>query len=163
MKSGDEKSITRAAIIVSAAPTGKRGPGLPARLAFHTALTVQAADVNAGGHLGHDRAVSLLHEARARFLHACGMNEAGGPAAPGVILLQLEVGYHAEAFWGDMLDARLGVLELSQARLALGYRLERAGTPIVTARSNLAFFDYTRRRPCRAPDTLIAALKRYVA
>lgn len=142
---------------------GKRGPPLPARLAFHTALRVQAADVNAGGHLGHDRAVSLLHEARARLLQACGMNEAGGPAAPGIILLHLEVGYHAEAFWGDVLDARLGVLELSPIRLALGYRLERAGTAIVTARSKLAFFDYARRRPCRAPGTLIAALKRYVA
>lgn len=148
---------------MSAAPAGKRGPPLPARLAFHTVITVQAADVNAGGHLGHDRAVSLLHEARARLLHACGINEAGGPAAPGVILLQLEVGYHAEAFWGDVLDAHLGVLELGPARLTLGYRLDRAGTTIVTARSTLAFFDYTRRRPCRAPDALIAALRGYAA
>lgn len=148
---------------MSGGAAGKRGPVLPARLAFHTVLSVQAADVNAGGHLGHDRAVSLLHEARARLLHACGMNEAGGPAAPGVILLQLEVGYHAEAFWGDMLDARLGVLELAPARLTLGYRLDRAGTTVVTARSNLAFFDYTRRRPCRAPDTFIAALRGHAA
>lgn len=138
------------------------GPALPVRLPFVTELEVRAADVNAGGHLGHDRAVGLLHEARLRLLASCGVEEAGG-AGPGLILLALTVAYHAEAFWGERLRAELGVLSLGRSRLALGYRLARAGQPVLTARTEMAFFDYRGRRPARAPAAIAEALRRYAA
>lgn len=136
-------------------------PVLPAVLPFRTTLTVQAGDINAGGHLGHDHAVTLLHELRVRWLAACNASEAGTPAAPGIIVRTLGVHYHAEAFWGEVLDAGLGVLEAGGVRAVLGYRLGRAGTEVVTARTEIAFFDYVRRRPCRPPPALVTAINRY--
>lgn len=44
------------------------GLSLPSQFDFGTELAVQASDINYGGHLGHDAAVSLLHEARRRWL-----------------------------------------------------------------------------------------------
>lgn len=142
---------------------GASPPDFPPDLPFHTVLAVQAGDINAGGHLGHDRAVTLLHELRVRWLAACNATEAGTPAAPGIIVRTLEVRYHAEAFWGDVLDARLGVLELAGVRALLGYRLSRAGADVVTARTEIAFFDYARRRPCRPPPALMDAMRQYRA
>ena len=43
---------------MSARPAGKRrGPVLPPALPFRTTLEVRAADVNAGGHLGHEASI----------------------------------------------------------------------------------------------------------
>jgi Predicted thioesterase len=70
------------------------GLGLPARFHFRTDLTVQARDINYGNHLGHDAAVSLLHEARRRWLAAAGYDEVGHGGA-GLIMLELEVHYGA--------------------------------------------------------------------
>ena len=41
---------------------------LPEAFTFSTDLDVRVSDVNYGNHLGNDRMVTLLHEARLRFL-----------------------------------------------------------------------------------------------
>ncbi|MEC9409439.1 MAG: hypothetical protein VYD52_03175, partial [Pseudomonadota bacterium] len=42
---------------------------LPDVFTFSTHLTVRVSDINYGNHLGNDRMISLLHEARLRYLH----------------------------------------------------------------------------------------------
>ncbi len=42
---------------------------------FSATLEVRISDINYGNHLGHDSLVSLLHEARVRFLRHLGYTE----------------------------------------------------------------------------------------
>ena len=107
---------------------------LPERLPFVCTLTVQARDINYGGHLGHDAAVSLLHEARRRWLAAAGFDEADSAGA-GLIMLELEVHYAAEAFWGDRLRAELALVPLGAARCEFRYRVGRDGHEVLRART----------------------------
>ena len=41
---------------------------LPKKFIFSTDIAVRISDINYGGHLGHDSIISLIHEARVRFL-----------------------------------------------------------------------------------------------
>ena len=121
---------------------------MPSRFHFRTDLTVQARDINYGNHLGHDAAVSLLHEARRRWLAAAGYDEAGSSGA-GLIMLELEVHYAAQAFWADRLCVDLAVAGLGAARCEFRYRVDRAGQEVLRARTLMGFFDYAARRPVR--------------
>ena len=123
---------------------------LPARVDFTTDITVQARDINYGGHLGHDAAVSLLHEARRRWLAAAGYDEAGHGGA-GLIMLELDVRYGGEAFWGERLRVDMGVTGPGAARCEFLYRVDRGGAEVLRARTLMGFFDYAARRVTRRP------------
>ncbi len=79
---------------------------LPA-LIWSTTLDVRISDINFAGHLAHDRIVSLLHEARARFFRDQGCTELDVDGA-GIILTDLFVVYKAEAFFGDVMRIEIG-------------------------------------------------------
>lgn len=130
---------------------------LPPRLDFVTTVTVQARDINYGGHLGHDAAVSLLHEARRRWLARAGYDEAGLGGA-GLIMLELEVHYGAEAFWGDALRVEMAVSGPGAARCEFLYRVSRDGTEVLRARTLMGFFDYAARRVTRRPADFLGRL-----
>ncbi|GAB4360993.1 MAG: hypothetical protein Kow0073_20350 [Immundisolibacter sp.] len=130
---------------------------LPPRRPFACTLQVQARDINYGGHLGHDAAVGLLHEARRRWLAAAGFDEADSAGA-GLIMLELEVHYAAEAFWGDRLHAELAVAPVGAARCEFYYRLDRQGSEVLRARTLMGFFDYGARRVVRRPPAFMDRL-----
>lgn len=133
------------------------GLSLPSQFDFGTELAVLARDINYGGHLGHDAAVSLLHEARRRWLAAAGYDEAGVGGA-GLIMLELEVHYGAEAFWGDRLRVDMAVAGPGAARCEFRYRVGRAGREVLRARTLMGFFDYAARRPVRRPADFLPRL-----
>lgn len=129
----------------------------PARFDFATDITVQARDINYGGHLGHDAAVSLLHEARRRWLAAAGYDEAGRHGA-GLIMIELEVRYAAEAFWGDRLRVEMAVTGPGPARCEFRYRVTRDDADVLRARTLMGFFDYATRRVARRPADFLPRL-----
>jgi len=135
----------------------RAGLSLPSQFDFVTDLIVQARDINYGGHLGHDAAVSLLHEARRRFLAAGGLTEAVVDG-PGLIMLELEVRYVAEAFWGDRICMELAVTGVGAARCEFRYRVGRAGQELLRARTLMGFFDYKTRRIARRPADFLQRL-----
>ena len=48
---------------------------LPESFSFETDIKVRISDINYGGHLGNDSVMSLIHEARLRFLEKYGYTE----------------------------------------------------------------------------------------
>ncbi len=127
---------------------------LPETLPFYTELTVRIDDINYGHHLGHDSLVSLLHEARLRFLRHHGFSEADCGDGSGIVLASLEVAYQAEAFLGDTLVIAVGVDSLGRSGADLLYAVHRESDrqPIARARTGIVFFDYQTRRPRRVPQ-----------
>lgn len=124
---------------------------------FDCAQTVRVTDQNYGGHLAHDRLLSLLHEARVAFLAARGWSE---PDCGGISLIlgDAVIVYQGEAFAGDVLRFEVGVAETGRAGFRLAYRVTRADAPIALAETGLVGFDYAARRvaplPAAVRDTL---------
>ena len=126
---------------------------LPETFDFETRLEARVGDINYGNHVGNDAMLTLLHEARLRFLATRGFSEldAGGC---GLTLVEALVQYRAQAFRGDTLRIGVALAAMDRAGFVLLYRVTREAdnAEIARARTVLIFFDYARRRVCRAPQ-----------
>ena len=82
---------------------------LPDVFTFSTHLTVRVSDINYGNHLGNDRMISLLHEARLRYLHNYDFSEfnIGGV---GLMVTDIVVSFVSESFVADRLTFKVGSL-----------------------------------------------------
>lgn len=122
-----------------------------------TTLNVRVGDINYGGHLGHDRLITLLHQARCDFLDACNASERDcfGVA---LIMRRITVDYLAEAFLGDRLEIVMSVSEIRATGFLLAYQVVRGSTRVASATSQMVAFDYLRRRVSRLPPVFAAAV-----
>ena len=120
---------------------------------FTCGITVRTTDLNYGGHLGNDRLLSLVHEARVAFLAEFGLSELdfGGSS---LILGDTAIVYQGEAFAGDDLSFEVAAGEVSGMGFRLFYRVTRAedGAAIALVENGMACFDYQARRPMKVPE-----------
>jgi acyl-CoA thioesterase FadM len=110
---------------------------------YRTTLTVRSTDINAGNHLGNDAMISMISEARARFLYDYGIREAPG-AREGIIVTDLATTYRAEAHARDRLQFEIGVMDFNRYGGDIVFRITRPadGCLIAMAKSGFVFFDY---------------------
>lgn len=129
----------------------------PEKILARVQVPVRITDMNYGNHLGNDALVSLIHEARVKWLTQLGYSEleAGGA---GLIMSDLAVTYSNESFYGDVLDISLAAGEISRAGFELFYLIEttRNGTiiPVAKAKTGMVCYDYANKKVVALPETL---------
>ncbi len=101
----------------------------PEAYSFSTEMSVRVGDLNYGGHLGNDAVLSLVHEARIRFLKDLGYSEldVGGP---GLIMANAAVRYRAEGEIGDPLRIRMTAANVESSSFDLFARVENRNTAL---------------------------------
>ncbi len=131
---------------------------LPDHYTFSTTLVVRVSDLNYGNHLGNDRMVSLLHEARLQFLLAHGYSEFN-ISGLGLIVTDLAVSFQAESFLGDELEFHIGVTDFNKYGCDFIYRVINIGTDklVAEAKIGIVFYDYDERRIARVPKLFYEA------
>ncbi len=126
---------------------------------FHTDITVRTTDLNYGGHLGNDRLLSLVHEARVAFLAHHGWSEldCGGTS---LIMGDTAIVYQGEGFAGDVLRFEVGAGEATRSGFRLFYRVTRPADQQAMAlvENGMVCFDYEKRRVARLPEGVKARL-----
>lgn len=127
---------------------------------FNCELVVRTTDLNYGGHLGNDRLLALVQEARVAFLAAHGWSELDCGGA-GLIMADAAVCYRAEAFAGDRLRFEVAAVEPGRLGFRLATRVTRPadGTEVALAETGMVCFDYARRRPVPLPAAVRAACR----
>lgn len=126
---------------------------MPETYIFNTCLDVRVDDINNAAHLGHDRFIILLHEARVRFFASLGytqMNVEG----KGMVISDLSVIYQAQSFYGDVLKVEMGGDDLNKYGCDLFYRItnKATGQVILEAKTGIVFFDYDENKVCLIPQ-----------
>ncbi len=120
---------------------------------FRVEITVRTTDLNYGGHLGNDRLLSLIHEARVAFLASHNWSEldCGGV---GLILSDVAIVYRGEAFAGDTLVIEISAGEPTSCGFRLFHRITRKqdAAKIALAETGMACFDYGKRKIVALPD-----------
>ena len=119
---------------------------------FACEIAVRTTDLNYGGHLGNDRLLSLVHEARVAFLADFGLSELDFGGAS-LILGDTAVVYRGEAFAGDVLRFEVAAGEVGSMGFRIFYRVTRVGdgAGIALVENGMACFDYQARRPVKVP------------
>ena len=126
---------------------------LPKRFTFSTEIPVQVADINYGGHLGNDKVLSFIHEARVRYLRKFGFTELDVDGT-GTIMVHATIIYKAEAFHGDILRIEVAPGNFHKLGCDFFYRLtnKETGKEVARAETGLIFFDYEKQQMVSMPD-----------
>jgi len=120
---------------------------VPESLPFSTELRLRAADINYAGHLGNDHLVSLVQEARIRFLSHHGLAEMQ-MFGLGIVITDVAVVYESEAFRGELLRIDVGVADFNRYGCDFVFRVTEAdtGRGVARAKTGMVFFDYEERK-----------------
>ena len=123
---------------------------------FSTSVAVRWSDMDLYGHVNNARVVTLLEEARTGLLFDEAARHGAASLAEGMVGVTVSVRYRRPLVYSTApAPAALWVSELRAASFALDYELlDGAGDVAVTARTRMAPYSPTERRPRRldAPE-----------
>lgn len=124
---------------------------------YQTDMAVRVTDINMANHLSNDGLISMISEARARFLHAMSVDEMGHTGI-GIIVADLATVYQSEAFVREVLRFHVGLHDANRYGGDIVMRIEKAkdGQPVALAKCGFVFFDYTARKVVPMPEDLRA-------
>lgn len=120
---------------------------------YSTQLTVRVTDINAANHLGNDSMISMISEARARFLFDFGIQETQGNGVS-IIVTDLATTYKSEAYARDQLLFEVGVMDFNKYGGDITFRITRPrdNAPVAMAKSGFVFFNYKTKRVVAMPE-----------
>ncbi|WP_020654574.1 thioesterase family protein [Massilia niastensis] len=120
---------------------------------YSTPLTVRVTDINAANHLGNDSMISMISEARARFLFEFGVAETERDGT-GIIVTDLATTYRAEAHARDQLLFEVGVMDFNKYGGDITFRITRPRDRklIAMAKSGFVFFNYKTSQVVVMPE-----------
>ncbi|CEA05218.1 thioesterase-like protein [Pseudomonas saudimassiliensis] len=120
---------------------------------FTTQLTVRITDINSGKHLANDSMVSMISEARARFLYQFGIEEAG-VSDVGIIVTDLATTYLKEAFARETLVFEVGLMDLNKYGGDIIFRITKAdnGDLVALAKSGFVFYHFHSAKVAPMPE-----------
>lgn len=132
---------------------------LPERFPFATELEVRVSDLNYGNHLGNDGVLSLIHEARRRYVRSLGSDEIGADGM-GFVVGDAAIVYRAQAFYGERLRVEVAAGEFQSRSCAFFYRVgKEGGVTVAEARTGLVCFDFKAQKAASFPPALLEKLK----
>lgn len=124
---------------------------------FKTVLTVRITDINFANHLGNDAMISMISEARARFLYHFGVPDTDAHGT-GIIVTDLATTYRAEAHARDQLQFEIGTMDFNRYGGDIVFRITRVGDGqlIAMAKSGFVFFNYRDSKVTTMPEAFRA-------
>ena len=97
---------------------------LPKEFNFHVSIPIRITDINYGGHVGNDTVLTLLHEARMKFLQHHNFSEMDF-AGVGMIMRDVTIEFKKELFYGDTVDVYVTITNFSRVGFDVFYKMEK--------------------------------------
>ncbi|TXK45344.1 thioesterase [Pontibacter qinzhouensis] len=125
---------------------------IPAHSAFEAQLPIRITDLNYGSHLGNDRLLSVLHEARVQLLSHFGYSELD-MAGSSLIMADVAIEYKGEGFYGDVLTIKMAITDLHKYGFDITYHVvNQHDKEIARAKTGMLCFNYTTRKLATVPE-----------
>jgi 4-hydroxybenzoyl-CoA thioesterase len=134
---------------------------LPSHFAFSTDITLYQSHMNYGGHLDNALLLTLVSEARVRFLVSLGYTELNVEGV-GIVVADAALQYRSEAFRGEVMVVRMGATDLGSKGCDLVWSMTEQITQREVARgkTGIVFFDYTSRQVAPMPPAFREKMSR---
>lgn len=128
---------------------------------YSHSLTVRYSDVNTGKHLGNDKLISLLQEARLAFFRSLNYNELNRPEV-GFVVADLAISYKTEAFYDEALSIDVGLGDMAQKSMDVLYKVSKAGSEevVASAKTGLVFINKQAKKVVNIPEELMREIDR---
>lgn len=126
---------------------------LPEHFPFSTDIPLYLSHMNYGGHLDNALLLSVVSEARARFLKSIGYTEVNIEGIS-IIVADAALQYRSEAFHGEVMVVRMTVAEFSKCGCDLLWRMneQSSGREVARGKTGIVFFDYATRKVMPVPE-----------
>ena len=124
-------------------------------------VTLRVTDMNYGNHLGNDRLLAILQDARMQWLQSLGLSELdiGGC---GLILADAALRFKNEGFYGDEVTITLFSGDQDRFGFELYYRVDTLrqseAIRLAEAKTGMVCFDYKERKITTMPEPFRALL-----
>lgn len=124
---------------------------------YSTEIDIRVSDINYGQHVGHDTLISILHEARVRFLIHHGFDEAD-TSGTGLVIADLAICYLSQAFYPERLKVDIAVADFNKYGCDIYYQVFRSETEelVLKAKTGILFYDYQTRKVAPVPKDFLA-------
>ncbi len=120
-------------------------------------IPVRITDINYGNHVGNDSLVSIVHEARVQFLNQHGYTELNIEGV-GLILSNLVVEFINESFYQDIVEVKMGTVDISGVSFELFYQLSTVRNNkefiIANAKTTMVCYNYLLKKVVSIPPIL---------
>ena len=132
---------------------------LPEDFSFHTDMRIRVTDVNYAGHLGNDSVLSIVHEARDRWLRSMGFTELDVEGTS-IIMNDAAVVYKSEGYPGETLVVSVGAVDVHRKGCDVLYRLtcKEDGREVARAKTGIVFYDFSAKRMVMVPEGFLNAI-----
>lgn len=130
---------------------------LPEKFIFETDLTIRASDINYGGHVGNDRILTLMQEARILFYRSVGFkDELSFEGNVGHLIADAVLLYKAEAFLGDIITVKITASDFNKYGFDMYYQIinKESGKEIARGKTGMVCYDYVRKKVTAVPGVL---------
>ena len=129
---------------------------LPKIFNFSTVVDVRITDINYGGHLGNDSVLSLIHEARVRYLAENNFSEKDVDGV-GIIMTDTVIVYSSEGFYGDKIRIDVAIDDITNTGCDIFYKLinSKNEKEIAKAKTGIVFYNYQLKKVARTPKAFI--------
>ncbi len=131
---------------------------LPKKFAFKTALPVRITDINYGNHLGNDRYLSYIQEARMQYLQALGYADELHVEDVALFVGDSAVMYKHEIFYGQTLEIEVVASDFGRVTFDFYFRLMclESGKEVASAKTGMVCLDLATRKLMRVPPAFQA-------
>lgn len=130
---------------------------IPDAIIASLSIPVRITDINYGNHVGNDAFVSIIHEARMQWLFQYGYTELNIEGT-GLILADLSIEFKSEGFYGDVIDIKISIGEISAVSFELYYQLttkrNEKNILLVLAKTGMVCYDYSAKKVIAVPEKL---------
>lgn len=135
---------------------------IPEKVMATFLIPVRIADINYGNHVGNDAFVSIIHEARMKWLRQYDYTELKIEDI-GLIMSDLAIEFKSESFYGDVVEVKLGAGEISRVGFELYYQLfakrNDENILLANAKTGMVCYDYDAKRVAPVAEKLKAILE----
>ena len=126
---------------------------LPKKFHFTTETDVRITDINYAGHLGNDKVLSIIHEARMRFFKHYNYSE-DDVEGVGTIMNNAAIQSKSQGRYGDKLLIEMAAADFHPYGFDIVFKITNKETSkeIARATTGIVFFDYTQERMQPVPE-----------
>ena len=126
---------------------------LPENLPFSTDIALYVSHMNYGNHLDNAMWLTVVSEARVRYLKSMGYSELD-VEGKGIIVTDAAVQYKSEGHYGETMRVQMGVAEPGKYGCDFYWRMAEAGSgrEVARGKTGIVFFDYSIRKVAQMPD-----------
>lgn len=126
---------------------------VPESLPFSTEIELYIGHMNHGNHLDNARMLSLVSEARVRWLKSMGYRELDVEGL-GIIVSDAALQYLSEAFHGETMVVEMGADDFNKYGCDVVWRMrdKDSGRDVARGKTGIVFFDYAARKIAPTPE-----------